>query len=60
MLTENMPPLTFQVFINGIPQGSPLPTRMMAEMLAHSLSPNTQHLVEIRPITSTGKQMLFG
>ncbi|MCK9369734.1 hypothetical protein M0R04_07500 [Candidatus Dojkabacteria bacterium] len=60
MLTENTPPISFQVFVNGVPFGDKQPSMMLAEMIVCGLPSHNQHLVEIRPITSTGKQILFG
>lgn len=53
-------PTNFQVFINGIPYGSKQPTKHLAESLLNNLTPDQRALAEIRPVTTTGQQVLFG
>lgn len=59
MLTEQEP-TKFQVYINGIPYGSAQPTKFLAENLLVNLTPDQRALAEVRPVTSTGQQVLFG
>ena len=60
MIKEETEPTKFQVMINGISYGSPQPTRHLAEMLLTNLTPEQRILSEIRAVTSTGQQILFG
>lgn len=60
MLITEEEPTKFQVLINGVPFGSPQPSRFLAESLLTNLTPDQRALAEIRPVTSTGQQVLFG
>lgn len=59
MLTETEPS-KYQVIINGVPFGSPQPTRHLAESLLNNLTVDQRALAEIRPVTQDGRQVLFG
>lgn len=60
MILTEQEPTKFQVVINGVPYGAPQPTRMLAEMLLTNLTPDQRLLAEVRPVTTGGKEILFG
>lgn len=59
MLTEENP-TKYQVFINGVRYGSPQPTVQLAESLLATLTPDQRLLAEVHPVSTDGKQLLFG
>jgi hypothetical protein len=59
MITEQLPS-KHQVVINNIPYGLPQPTRHLAEMILHNLTPDQQQLAEIRIVNQNGQQLLLG
>lgn len=50
----------YQVVINGVPYGTPQPSKHLAESILAKLVPEQQQLAEIRLITTDGKEVLFG
>lgn len=59
MLVEDNP-TRYQVFINGVRYGSPQPTVQLAEALLATLTPDQRLLAEVQPVSTDGKQLLFG
>lgn len=51
--------IKFQVFINGVPYGTPQPTSSLAEALLNNLTPAQRVLAEVKQLTSEGLQLLF-
>ncbi|PPD51469.1 MAG: hypothetical protein CTY12_07900 [Methylotenera sp.] len=58
LIEEN--PTKYQVFINGIRYGAPQPTVQLAEALLATLTPDQRSLAEVQPVSTDGKQLLFG
>jgi hypothetical protein len=59
MITEQIP-TKHQVVINNIPYGQAQPTRHLAEMILHNLTPDQQCLAEIKIVNQSGQQLLLG
>ncbi|MGZ8924615.1 MAG: hypothetical protein ACXW2E_01905 [Nitrososphaeraceae archaeon] len=59
MINEQTQP-KYQVTINGIPYGTPQPSKTLAEALLVNLTTDQRQLAEITLVTAEGKQILFG
>ncbi len=60
MLLTEQDPIKFAVYVNGVKVGVPQPTKTLAEAVILQLPPDQQSLAEIRPVTTSGAELLLG